>query len=169
MALTTSQLRETLIPVEDLGSRYDLTSSDFQGLLLILEDPLKLEPEKIHGIAYLTPLQVGLLDSLKPLLKDPNALSKFLLDLEDGALLYRCSACGELKLTKELLLGNQLLHSCDLLRLKTRLSTVYDFSSKETAIPLGRFELLASGPLESLVQWTHSVSLKLDDQLKATI
>lgn len=163
------QLKESLIPLEDLASRYNLTRPEFDKLLLTLEDPLKLEPTKICGTLYLTPLQVELLDSLKEKLKHPRELHELLLNLKGGALLYQCCACGELKLTQQLLTGEDLLHSCDLLKLRARLSSSYAVSFDQTTISTGRYELLASGPLDQLIQWTHSLYLNLDDSIKTGI
>jgi hypothetical protein len=145
--MTSLQLPQTTLnlstqPVSDLLERYQKTRSTLDQLL----------PE-------LT--QEELLDNLTPLSKPIESLQK-------QAYVYRCTNCRELRIVSELLYEDDLLHACDrstLLR-QGRLSKLCAESSDLLSFPLGKWELLGTGPLDDLLLWTHSLSLGLDNPFK---
>ncbi len=153
LLIDRSQLKATLVPLAELRKLLELTTEELNQSLLLLETPLKLKPIKIDEELYLEPLQTELLLSLQPLLKDLDALRKLLLALKDGALIYRCSTCGKLRLTEKVLLGEALKHRCNELASRNlqRQST-------------GRYQLIASGSLENVALWLQSLNLGLDSK-----
>lgn len=149
-------LKENLVPLTKLSELLELTLEELNPPLLLLEKPLKLKPLELDKELFLEPLQADLLLSLQQQLKDLDALQELLLALkDDGALIYRCSTCGELHLTEKVLTGAALKHRCNELspRNRKRQST-------------GRYQLIASGSLEHVALWLQSLHLGLDSQVK---
>jgi hypothetical protein len=71
------------------------------------------------------------------------------------AFLYRCSNCGDLRLNS---IG--LLDEASLQHLCPRRTRGLLLNSS------GKFELIASGPYNLLIEWARSIALGLDDPLK---
>lgn len=101
-------------------------------------------------------------------LKELLNLGKPIESLLKQGYLYKCTTCGELKITTERLKGDSLVHVCDraTLRHRGKLSRLVDESENLLALPLGTLELVASGPIEDLLLWSHSIQLGLDNPLK---
>lgn len=101
-------------------------------------------------------------------LQELITLSNPLPSMQRQEYLYRCSNCGELLILPERLEVGNLTHSCNpaLLRSRGRLSQLLAKAEGVESLPLGSLELLASGPLQDLIQWAHSVQLGHNNPLK---
>jgi hypothetical protein len=154
--LTTRELNtqhETLLSLESLSAYYRVEIKLLKKVLLILKEALSLHLAETASTLQLTQSQADLLYSLRLLVKDSKALEEFLLALKGGGFIYQCPTCGSLYSTDKVLLGKELHHECNLLKLRVRKPLEYDLSSANTLLkPTGRFELIASGSLERYSQ-----------------
>jgi hypothetical protein len=101
-------------------------------------------------------------------LQEIMTLSNPLPGLQKQEYLYRCSNCRELLILPERLQVGNLAHACNpgLLCSRGRLSQLLAEAEGVESLPLGSLELLASGPLQDLIQWAHSIQLGLDNSFK---
>lgn len=88
--------------------------------------------------------------------------------LQKQGYLYRCELCGEMKILLERLDDDNLQHSCNLalLHSRGRLLQLLETREADTLLPLGALKLCATGSIDELVLWAHSLQLGLDQPLK---
>lgn len=127
------------MPIARLPERYGISFPELFGRFLQLE----IQPEEIEGALCVGELQLQRLDDLHASLQGTGE-----------TFLYRCNECGDLWLVDTPLhMDKNQLRPCD-------------GSKGKTVFHIGKFELIASGPHEQLVDLAHTMMLGLDNPMK---